>query len=103
MDYQLVLQIKGDDCLDFDSLVNLEDRLQRLVEPIADVDGHDMGSGEMNIFVLTADPVATFKRAKPLLSDASLLGKVGVAYRELRSDDFTVIWPESSTEYFVVA
>jgi hypothetical protein len=103
MDYQLVLQIKGDDCLDFDALVNLEDELQRLVEPIADVDGHDMGSGEMNIFVLTADPVATFERAKQLLSNASLLDKVGVAYRELRSEDFTIIWPESSTEDFVVA
>jgi hypothetical protein len=102
MDYQLVLQFKGNVIRDFDELVNFEDDLQRVVQPIAEVDGHDIGSGEMNIFVLTANPVATFERAKPLLSDASLLHNVGVAYRELRSDDFTVIWPESSTEAFVV-
>ena len=103
MDYQLVLQFKGNAILDFDSLVTLENNLQRIVEPIAEVDGHDIGSGEVNIFVLTADPVATFERAKSLLSDAFLLHKVGVAYRELRSDKYIVVWPESSTEGFKIA
>lgn len=103
MDYQLVLQFRGNHCLDFDALVNLEDELQQLVFSIADVDGHDMGSGEMNIFILTADPVATFERAKPLLADASLLDNVHVAYRELRSDDFALLWPTGPTEAFVVA
>ncbi|WP_075795017.1 hypothetical protein [Massilia putida] len=103
MHYQLVLQFKGNAILDFDSLVTLEDNLQRIVEPIAEVDGHDIGSGEMNVFVLTADPVATFERAKSLLSDASLLHKVGVAYRELRSEKYIVLWPGSSTEAFKIA
>lgn len=103
MHYQVVLQFKEDAGLDFDTLVNLEEDLLRLLEPIAEVDGHDMGSGEMNIFVLTAEPIATFERAKPLLSDASLLYNVAVAYRELGSDDFTVMWPKGSTEAFVVA
>ena len=103
MDYQLVLQLKGDDRLDFDAMVSLEDEIQQIVEPIAEVDGHDVGSGEMNIFILTGDPVATFERAKPLLSAASLLDKVSVAYRELRSDDFTLLWPANSTGAFVIA
>ncbi|MFP5392047.1 MAG: ABC transporter [Gammaproteobacteria bacterium] len=103
MDYQLVLQFKGNDLLDFDALVSFEDELQELIEPIADVDGHDMGSGEANIFVLTADPVATIERAKALLSKAALLDKVRVAYREVLSDVFTIVWPERSTEAFVVA
>ena len=84
-------------------MVTLEDKIQQIVEPIAEVDRHDVGSGEMNIFILTADPVATFERVKPLLSAASLLDKVSVAYRELRSDDFTVLWSTSSTGAFVVA
>ena len=103
MDYQLVLQLRGDDSLDFDALVSLEEEIQQIVEPIAEVDGHDVGRGEMNIFILTGDPVATFERAKPLLSAASLLDKVSAAYRELLSDDFTLLWPTSSTVAFVVA
>jgi hypothetical protein len=102
MDYQLVLQFRGDDCLDFDAMVSLEDEIQQIVEPTAEVDGHDVGSGEVNIFILTADPVATFQRVKPLLSAASVLNKVSIAYRELRSDDFTFLWSTSSTGAFVV-
>lgn len=103
MDYQLVLPFRGDDCLDFDAMVSLEDEIQQIVEPMAEVDGHDVGSVEMNIFILTADPVATFDRVKPLLSAASLLDKVSVAYRELRSDDSAVLWSTSPTGAFVVA
>ena len=103
MHYQLVLQFRGDDCIDFDAMVSLENQIKQIVEPIAEVDGHDMGSGEMNIFILTGDPVATFERAKLLLSAAFLLDKVSVAYRELRSDDFTLLWSTSSTGAFVVA
>lgn len=103
MDYQLVLQFKGNAIPDFDSLVTLEDNLQRIVEPIAEVDGHDIGSGELNLFVLTTDPVATFERAKPLLAEASLLHKVGGAYQDLRSDKYIVVWPENSAEAFTIA
>ena len=103
MAYQLVLQFKGNTIPDFHSLVTLEEKLQRIVEPIAEVDGHDIGSGEINIFVLTADPVGTFERAKTLLSDASLLHKVGSAYRDLSSDKYTIVWPENSTGAFTIA
>jgi len=63
MTCQLVLQFKGDEPLDFDVLVNLEEKLQELVAPTADAMGHAFGSGEANVFVLTADLVATFERA----------------------------------------
>jgi hypothetical protein len=62
-----------------------------------------MDTGEINIFVLTTDPVATFERAEPLLVSTSLLNKVVVAYREMSSDAFMVIWPKCSTEAFVIA
>ena len=84
-------------------LVNLEVNLVPFFEPIAEVDGHDIGSGEMKFFVLSAEPVATFEQAEPLLFDASLLYNFGVAYRGLGSDNFTVLWPKGSTERFVVA
>jgi len=72
-------------------------------KPIAEVDGHDIGSGEINIFILTVDPVATFERAKPLLSAASILYKVVSAYRDLRCDKYIVVWPKNSTEAFTIA
>jgi hypothetical protein len=103
MDHQLVLQFKGGNLFDLDTLLSLEDQLQELIGPIGDVDGHDMGSGEANIFVITPDPIAAFERIKPLLFETSLLNTVRAAYRDVRSDVFTVLWPERSTKAFVVA
>ena len=103
MDYQLVLQCRGNTISDFDALVALENNIQRIVEPIAEVDGHDIGSGEINIFILTVNPVAAFERAKSLLSAASILHKVVSAYRDLRCDKYIVVWPKNSTEAFTIA
>ena len=61
-----------------------------------------MGRGEANIFILTADPIATFEQAKALLSEASLLNTVRAAYRDVHSDVFTVLWPESPPKDFAV-
>lgn len=103
MNHQLVLQFKESDLLDLDALVRLEDQLQEVLAPIADVDGHDLGSSEANIFIFTSDPVATFEKAKPVLSAAMLLDEVSAAYRDANSDVFTVFWPERASETFVVA
>ena len=48
---------------DFDRLVALEDRLIEELGEVATVDGHDFGSGEFNIFVLTDDPSTVFGKA----------------------------------------
>jgi hypothetical protein len=55
--------LRRDGCIDFGAIV----------EPMAGVDLHDVGSAEMNIFNLTADPGATFKQAKPPYSGVLLL------------------------------
>ena len=61
-DYQLVLQFCGDSLQDLDELIALEDELIEQLGDSADVDGHDVGSGETNIFIFTSDPKQTFER-----------------------------------------
>jgi hypothetical protein len=67
------------------------------------VGGHDCGSGETNIFIVTSDPVATFQRVKPVLKRARQLQSVTAAYREADGDDYTVIWPEGSRQELRIA
>ncbi len=69
------------------------------------MDGHDVGSGETNIFIFTADPRSTFDRAKPILQQRQQLGRVTAAYRPMGGNRFTVIWPQEragDTEFSVV-
>ena len=103
MNYQLVLQVDGESPADFDAMVNLEHELTFELKDIAEVDGHDMGCGEINIFIMTSNPVAAFKKAKSVLDRHGLLAEVKSAFRLLSEDDYTTIWPENSTEKFSVA
>ena len=103
MDYQLVLQFRGDSLDDFDAMVALEEELTEELGDSADVDGHDVGSGETNIFIFTSDPAGTFDSAKPVLARTQRLQAVTAAYRRVDGEQFTVIWPEGSTNEFRVA
>ena len=62
MDYQLVLQFRGDSLADYDTMVALENELIDELGDSADVDAHDVGSGEVNIFIITTDPARTFRQ-----------------------------------------
>ena len=102
MDYQLVLQFRGDSLGEFDAMVALEDELIEQLGDAADVDGHDVGSSETNIFIFTSDPAATFARVRPVLERRKQLQTVMAAYREVEGEVYTVIWPEGSQKDFVI-
>ena len=102
MKYQLVLQYQADTLEDFDAMVALEDQLIEGLADSANVDGHDMGSGQTNIFIFTSDPAKTFKRVRQTLEQMGRLEGVTAAYREVLGEHFTVIWPEGSQIEFKV-
>jgi hypothetical protein len=102
MNYQFVLQFRGDSREDLEATIALEDELIEELGDSADVDGHDVGSGETNIFIFTSDPATTFRLTKPVLERRQQLRSVTAAYRKVNGEHFTVIWPEGSGEEFRV-
>ena len=100
--YQLVLQFSAL-AVDFDDLIAIENELLAVVEPPATVDGHDFGSGEGNIFILTDAPAATFEILLPVLKGLARDREATVAYRTLGGKEFTVIWPKGFKGEFSVA
>ena len=96
MRYQLVLQFRGDSLADYDQMIALEDRLIEALGDSADIDGHDTGSGETNIFIFTSDPVATFRQTQPVLQSMDQLKGVTAAFRDVQGVPFTLLWPEGS-------
>lgn len=92
--YQLVIQFplskNRPDAIDLDALVALEDRLEQDADGAYEVDGHDAGAGEMNIFILTDDAVSTFNLIKDKLpEEPSWLA----GFRDLDADDYTPLAP----------
>ena len=102
MRYQLVLQFPGNTLTNHDAMIALEDHLIDTLGSSANVDGHDSGSDECNIFVHTDQPAVTFQQARPSLVQAGLLLSLRAAYRRLDAEDYTVLWPEDFTGEFSV-
>jgi hypothetical protein len=103
MRYQLVLQFPGVSAAHFEALVTLEDDLVAALGDAADVDGHDIGSEEANIFVLTDNPQDTFAKALPLLMSRAGFASMRAAFREVAGEDYTVLWPRNFQGAFAVA
>jgi hypothetical protein len=103
MRYQLVLQWPSTlPKHDVDQLIEIEDLLiDRLTEQNT-VDGHDIGSGEMNIFILTDDPQSSFLEIKAVLEACKMWSSIRAAYREIQGDQYTVLWPHHLNHFQVL-
>lgn len=101
MKYRLVLQFSGSKLEDFDRLAELEEKLIEFLGSEHAVDGHDFGSGEMNLFVHTNDPRKAFEKAKKILLSENQ-SEFRAAFREIKGNTYTVLWPEQYKKEFKV-
>ena len=95
MKYQLVIQFPEEQFEDIYDIADMEDRLSSFLVD-AEVDGHDIGSGEINIFIHTNNPVNNFEIVKNILDEEGVnLEYVKIAYREIGVEQYIAIWPEN--------
>lgn len=102
MQYQLILQFRGDSIDAYDAMIALEDDLVTALGDSADVDGHDVGSNETNIFIITSNPADAFAIVRPVLQRAGHLNTLTAAYREIDGERYVKIWPDQSPGPFRV-
>ena len=101
MNSLLVLRFDGEGLADYDSLIELEDEIEAALGESSDVDGHDMGCGEMNIFVFTSDPVGAFEAAKRIVDCNDIADDLRAAYRPANGSRFTILWPPGLRQFSV--
>jgi len=99
MRYQLVLQFRAESVQEFDELIVLEDLLIENLPGNSEVDGHDFGSGEFNIFILTDQPKESFDAVEKTIEHYHPPQTLKAAYRELGQDNFVALWPPSLREF----
>ena len=99
MKYQVVLQFSTIH-MNLDKLVELETLLEEKLKS-NDVDGHDIGQEEMNIFILTNDPKKCFKTALSLIG-VDVQVNLKAAYRKLDEDDYIVLFPKGLKKFDVL-
>jgi hypothetical protein len=87
---------------DFDLLISLEDAIEESLGNLGIVDGHDIGSGEMNIFIFAQDPVLAFERVKSIPTISRHLSNLKAGYREVGKDEFQPLYPEGLDRFTFV-
>ena len=83
-------------------MIELEDGIMTSLGNLGQVDGHDAGSGEMNIFILTDQPKLAFEHLKQALGTKDLMPELKAAYREIGDDEFTILHP-TGLSHFAIA
>jgi hypothetical protein len=81
--------------MDYDLLISCEEALTAILGSSAEVDGHDWGASEMNMFILSNEPEATFERVKPALQEMNIFDTLRAAYRHIEMDDYTILAPKA--------
>ncbi len=103
MTAQLVLQFVTSEDLDsYDKLIRFEEALISLLGRSAVVDGHDFGAGEMNIFILTEDPNATFALVQQADHSLRPSQEMRAAHRLLDGEEYICLWPPELKQFHIL-
>ena len=100
MTYQLVLQWQLHE-IDYEKLIEIEDLLIDHL-PEDEIDGHDIGAGQANTFVLTNNPTNSWETIRRILEGDDAATFVRVAYRALTQDLYVIVWPRTLDHFTVV-
>lgn len=93
MNYLLIFQFPEVFFESLDELFAFETRIIDSIPRICKVDGHDIGSGTINIYVFTGAPLAAFKQFRKYLGTKKIEKNLRVSYRETNGDSYVNLWP----------
>ncbi len=102
MDYQLVIKFWRRSLEDETFLATIESELKQVLGDTVELDGYDVSKNEINLFMVTADPKQSFRRAREVLERMGLVKGVSSAYRLVGGARFTSVWPLRSTRKFTL-
>jgi hypothetical protein len=74
-------------------LLAIEETIRQGLDPVGLVDGHDIGAGEMNVFIHSDDPQGTFEKAMSLIQNKYDLKELMVGYRNFEDHDYSPVFP----------
>lgn len=93
MKYMFVARFSEKKYGDLDWIHALEDKL---IDVLVDdeLDGHDMGSGQVNFYIFTNNPRHTLEIVKNIFIQENVLADAKIAYRDVDGNKYTCLWPE---------
>jgi hypothetical protein len=104
MKYQLVLQWSSSALTyqaDYDRLLSLEHLIESGLDAISIVDGHDISSGEMNVFIHRDHPKVAFATVMRILEPKGHSSGMTAGYRKFEENEYTPVYPKDLNHFSV--
>ena len=92
MDQQLVLQFDLSAPDDFDAVLAVEEQLTEALEGMAEVEGHNVGTRLMHVFIWCDEADETFTSVRDVV-DTEMLDHARAGWRHADDETFTPLWP----------
>jgi hypothetical protein len=100
--FKLVLQWPCSDLAGYDAMIELETALESVLVGGAFLDGHDAGSGEMNIFIHTDRPEETLAAIRQSGLLVGWAASYKAAYRPRLEEGWTILHPPGLESFGVI-
>lgn len=100
MQQQLIIKFYRPSLTDEAFLATLEAELKAVLGDAVESEGFDVSAREINLFLLTADPKHTFRRAKDVIEKLGVERGLSAASRLVGGAKFTPLWPPRATRKF---
>lgn len=100
MDQQLIIKFWRKSLTDEAFLATVESELKAVLGDTVELEGYDVSAKEINLFMLTADPRHSFRRARDVLERMGVQNGLSAAFRLVGGARFTSIWPLRATRKF---
>ena len=102
MDHQLIIKFWRKSLADEAFLATIETELKAALGDTVELEGYDVSAKEINLFMLTADPRHSFRRAKDVLERLGLLQGMSAAHRLVGGARLTSLWPLRAMRKFTL-
>jgi hypothetical protein len=102
MDHQLVIKFWRPSLEDESIFAAIEADIAQAIGSLGTTDGFDTSAKEINLFILTADPSAAFRKARPVLEKHGVLNAASAAHRLVGGARFISVWPPRPMRKFAL-
>ena len=92
MEQQLVLQFDLSAPDDYDAVLAVEEQLADSLDDMAQVEGHNVGTRMMHVFIWCDEAEETFTTVRDIV-DVDLLDHARAGWRHADDDAFAPLWP----------
>jgi len=84
-------------------MISIEDALIAGIGEVAKVDGHDSGSGTVNIFLYADRPDLALREVMRILGkERFMTSGLKAAFRERKGNDYHILWPPGLSEFSIM-